>query len=232
MDAVIFAAIPLSLVPAEVFKRIRMGEADDDAPQVRRLIAAAESFGRPKALFREAYVERRTDDTVVLDGVTFQSRVLRVNMEQAQRAFGFLATCGVELEAWAKSLDDMLERYWADAIMELALMHARRYLNEQLGQVLPQEHSSVMNPGSLADWPITQQRPLFALIGEAAGAIGVTLTDSLLMTPAKSVSGIRFATEARFESCELCPRIECPGRRAPYDKTLFDRRYARRGSQP
>ena len=181
----------------------------------------------PKAVYRECYVDSRTEDTVTVGGIVLKSRVLRVNMEQAHRAFAFLATCGAELEAWARSLDDMLEQYWATVLMEMALYQARQYLNARLGEVLPLDKSVVMNPGSLADWPIQQQRPLFNLIGSASDAIGVRLTESLLMTPAKSVSGIRFPTEAHFESCQLCPREGCPGRRAPYDRELYHRKYAR-----
>ena len=61
-----------------------------------------------------------------------------------------------------------------------------------------------MNPGSLADWPLREQRPLFGLLGNVRAAIGVTLTPSLLMTPTKSVSGILFPSEETFASCQLC----------------------------
>ena len=82
-----------------------------------------------------------------------------------------------------------------------------------------------MNPGSLPDWPIQQQRPLFQLLGDPNTAIGVELTASYLMEPNKSVSGIRFPTEERFESCMLCPRQDCPGRRSAYDPELYDQKY-------
>jgi hypothetical protein len=82
-----------------------------------------------------------------------------------------------------------------------------------------------MAPGSLTDWPLREQRPLFALLGDTEALVGVRLTDSCLMLPNKSVSGIRFPTEKHFESCQLCPRPDCPGRRAPYDADLYDRRY-------
>ena len=55
--------------------------------------------------------------------------------------------------------------------------------------------------------------------------LGVRLTDSLLMIPSKSVSGIRFPTEQTFASCQLCPRAGCPSRQAPYDATLYDKKY-------
>ena len=45
-----------------------------------------------------------------------------------------------------------------------------------------------MNPGSLADWPMREQRPLFGLLGDTDAAIGVELMESYLMRPTKSVS--------------------------------------------
>lgn len=84
---------------------------------------------------------------------------------------------------------------------------------------------SMMNPGSLEDWPLSQQRPLFSLFGDACSRIGVTLSESLLMSPVKSVSGVWFETEKGFQNCQLCPREQCPKRRAPYDAHLFDAAY-------
>jgi len=82
-----------------------------------------------------------------------------------------------------------------------------------------------MSPGSLEDWPITEQPRLFKLLGEGAAATGVRLTDSCLMLPTKSLSRLTFPSEHGFESCRLCPRERCPGRRAPYDPDLYARRY-------
>ena len=82
-----------------------------------------------------------------------------------------------------------------------------------------------MTPGSLKDWPLTEQRPLFKLLGDVEGEIGVRLMDSLMMYPKQSASGIIFPTEVRYENCQLCPMENCPGRRAVYDKNLYDEKY-------
>ena len=137
----------------------------------------------------------------------------------------FVATCGTELGQWAAGLDGMLDRYYADAINELALVAAMHALDAHITDRINPGPTSMMNPGSLTDWPIDQQRPLFAILGDVEAAIGVRLTESWLMLPNKSVSGLRFATEVRFESCQLCPREGCPGRRAKYDKRLYVERY-------
>jgi hypothetical protein len=77
-----------------------------------------------------------------------------------------------------------------------------------------------MSPGSLKDWAIKNQRPLFSILGDVEASIGVRLNESLLMTPGKSLSGIYFPTEIPFYSCQLCPQKDCPSRRAVYNEKL------------
>jgi len=48
--------------------------------------------------------------------------------------------------------------------------------------------------------------------------VGIELTESLLMVPQKSVSGVRFANAHDYVNCRLCPRENCPNRRAPRDR--------------
>jgi len=47
----------------------------------------------------------------------------------------------------------------------------------------------------------------------------------MVIQPLKSVSGIQFVSEEGFVNCSLCPRENCPGRRADYDAGLYDVRY-------
>lgn len=228
MNQVILDTIAFRIDPGRLLKRLHIEEGSAYADDLRRLVSDAQSAAKPRALYAVAFIESRGDDTVVIDGTTLTSRVLRVNLEKARRVFPYLATCGSELEEWSSSLDDVLHRYWADVIKELALASAIRALNEDLAERYRPGRTSAMSPGSLEDWPLEEQRALFDILGNPEGAIGVRLSDSFLMIPTKSVSGIRFPTEQSFESCQLCPRQDCPGRRCPYDEELYERRYRRR----
>lgn len=208
-----------------LLKRARVAADSPHAAELRDLADQARAIARPKALYRVGYIESKAEGSVTIDGVTLTSRVLRVNLEQAHRVFLYVATCGVEIQRWAESVADLLHRYWADAIQEMALRSASTALNADIAERHRPGKTSTMAPGSLGEWPLTEQRPLFALLGDVEGAIGVRLTESLLMQPTKSVSGIRFPTEESFESCQLCPRLSCPGRRAPYDQGLYEKKY-------
>lgn len=223
--AVVLDKIVFESDVARLMKNLRIGPDTPDADALIQLVAEAQDIAKPKACYKIAYVESREDDAVVIDGVRFDSRVLRVNLDEAYRVFPYVATCGMELEAWSLSIDDMLHQYWTDAIRQMALTSATMALHKHLVGTYRLGRTAVMSPGSLSDWPIREQRPLFDLIGDVEGKIGVLLSDSFLMSPIKSVSGIRFPTEESFASCQLCPRVNCPGRRAPYDETLYDRKY-------
>jgi hypothetical protein len=225
-EPVILDRIPFTVNAEQLLKTIHMEKDSEDAPRVMELARAAESLGRPKAIFREAYVEARGEDTVVVNGVSFKSRVMRVNLDKVHRVFPFITTSGMELETWSSGLGNMLEGYWADAIKRMALVSARAALDETLAGLSPGTLAT-MNPGSLEDWPISEQRPLFTLLGDPMRDIGVHLKETFLMIPTKTTSGIRFPTEVTYENCQLCARENCPGRRAPYDKTLYDRKYKR-----
>jgi hypothetical protein len=214
-----------------LMKRLRVPRESPHLNDLRQLVLEAQQVARPKAMYKLGYIESRGDETVVIDGVTFTSRVLRINLEHAHRVFLYVATCGREIHEWGNSLGDLLQQYWAGAIQEMALRSAARVLNQHIVAHHQPGQTATMAPGSLADWPLKEQRPLFSLLGDTQKAIGVQLSESLLMIPTKSVSGMRFPTQESFESCQLCPRIDCPGRRAPYDQGLYRKKYSLQAQQ-
>lgn len=224
MERHILDAIPYTIDLEALVERVRLRERQ--RPAFLAVVEQAQAIARPKAIYGMAYIDERGPDHLVIDGVTFKSRVLRVNLDDTERVFPYCITCGAELEEWHAGMEDILEQYWAEAIMEQALSAAVAHTMKTIDRHYHPGRTAVMGPGSLLDWPLREQRPLFELLGDTEAAIGLRLTPSMLMLPAKSVSGIRFSTEHSFASCMLCPRESCPNRRAPYDSELYQRRYA------
>lgn len=230
MESIILEPLVFSLDEAEILQTLRVRPGTGRETEVLRLIAEARAIARPKAVYRLIFIEDRTDNTIVADGHTFTSRILRVNLEGLHRAFAYVCTSGLELDAWVQAQGDMLAQFYADSISEAVLHSAVHDFTRRLSETYGVGHMAPMNPGSLADWPISQQRVLFSFLGDVRGAVGVELTPSMLMLPAKSVSGILFAVEASFASCQLCPREGCPNRQMPYDPELYEQKYAGAGS--
>jgi hypothetical protein len=224
-DAVILEHIPFEIDAVVLADRLCLRGHQRFYEMLTQLIAQARPLARPRAMFRTAYVQTWGDHWVVVDDTRLDSRVLRVNLEAVHRLFPYVATCGPKLADWARSLDDTLQHFLADAISEAALYLAFRALKEHIVDRYQTGDLSFMSPGSLSDWPLDQQHQLFSILGDPGAAIGVGLTESLLMAPLKSASGVFFASRVSFESCQLCPRGGCPGRRAPYDEHLLQAKY-------
>ena len=225
MEPIILDSIPFQVDLETLKKKLHVREGSPYWGDLLRLAEEARDIAKPKAVYRMAFIDEKGEEDVLVEGVRFQSRILRVNLGEAQRVFPFVATCGTEMEEWTDRMGDMLRKFWAETLKEIAVQSASRFVEEDLVERYRPGKISRMSPGSLADWPIQQQRPLFQILGDTAQKIGVRLTESLLMLPTKTVSGIRFPKEESFESCQLCPREICPNRRAPYDKGLYERKY-------
>ena len=172
--------------------------------------------------------ERRpADGSVAQQGrARFVSKVLRANLGEVERVFPYVATCGQELDAISIESDDIFGQFCRDTLKEMALRAAMAHLVTHLKESYSLETLVSMNPGSgdINVWPIQQQRELFAFFGDAPESIGVVLTDSCLMVPNKSVSGLFYPSEDGFQSCQLCHREKCPNRRAPFDPHLWQER--------
>jgi hypothetical protein len=206
--------------------RLHIKPGSQFASEFEELVRQTQTIARPKAIFEAAHIDKKGKDTVIINGVKFSSRILSVNLAEADQVFVHVATCGVELDQWASAFsDDILQSFWSAAIREAALYTVAQALDDHLLARYQLAHLSTMHPGSLGDWPLAEQQPLFSLFADVKQAIGVELTDSLLMVPTKSVSGISFPTQVDFESCQLCQREDCPNRRAPYDAMLYAQKY-------
>ncbi len=228
MQPVVLDNIPFSLETADVLKALKInnigdGEVDEDFLAVSAMVDTALQTGRPKAIYKMSFIDSKGEDHIIIDNIKLTSRILRINLDKANRAFPYIVTCGTELEEWSNSFQDMFAQYQASVIKQMVLASAITYTINRINLDFNPGKTSRMNPGSLENWPLSQQRELFSLLGDPYSAIGVKLTDSYLMIPVKSVSGIIFPAESGFQNCRLCPREICPGRCAPYDKTLLER---------
>jgi len=225
MESRVIESIPFQLEMEKLSAKLHITPEKPYYKRLEELVQTAQTIGRPKAIFKASTIEERGKDYLVIDGIKFSSRILAVNLADTDSVFPYVITCGTELAEWAETLTDMLDSFITDAIMEAVLRSARDNFFLMMDQDYMLTHASTMNPGSLPEWPIREQVPLFQLLGDVTGKTGVVLKPSFLMMPIKSVSGIRFPNEATYENCMLCPKENCPGRKSPYDQQLYIQKY-------
>ncbi len=224
-NAIILDEIPFRVTAEQCFELLRIKSGSRHAKEFADLLEEAGAIARPRAAFSVAAVRERGDAHVIIDGVRFDSSILRINLEESPVVFPFVATCGHELDDFAGRLEGTLHLFWADTIKMLALGAAMSMLDEHLKERVSPAELSCMNPGSLEDWPLQQQSRMFELLGQAVQKIGVSLTKSYVLIPLKSVTGVQFVTKEKYFSCQLCPRENCEGRRAPYQAGLYEKKY-------
>lgn len=105
----------------------------------------------------------------------------------------FICTAGQVFTDLTKELNaqgDFMEAFVADSIGSLTVEHAMDRIQAQLSASLSAGGLSISNrysPG-YCNWHLSGQTNLFRLIG--GNPIGISLSDSCLMSPIKSVSGI------------------------------------------
>ena len=217
-------SIPVSLDTEALISQLRVSPNTHDAKDIANLVQTAKTLARPKAIYKVSYIDANDGRSVRIDGVQFKSRVLGANLRPVQRVFPYVGTCGKELDQLDVPSDDFARAYWVDTLKALVLRRCLDYLYNYLQRKYALQKTATMSPGAaeLHVWPIEQQKRLFSLFPDAQTAIGVTLTDSCLMIPSKSVSGILFPTEIDFRSCQVCRRKNCPGRAAPFDPHLTE----------
>ncbi|MDQ1318039.1 MAG: hypothetical protein QG641_575 [Candidatus Poribacteria bacterium] len=213
--------VPVEIKAEQVLNILHMEKNSRYSEIVQELIDQVQPVIRPKAIYDVQYVEHIDRETIEIAGVRFTSRILRVNLDDVGRVFPFIATSGMEAESIDIPDDDLMGKFIVDTIKEISLGAAAHYLDEHIKNKYKISKMSAMNPGSLEDWPISQQKPLFSVFGDVEELIGVKLTDSFLMIPIKSISGIHFPTEKSFASCQLCQREKCPNRRAKFDPEMM-----------
>lgn len=203
--------------PELLIAALRLDPRGEGPAVAAELLDTARPLLRPRVLYLESYIDAKGDGSVVLGGRTFTSRVLRRNLEAAEKAYPYLITVGGELEKAAAATGDLLRQFQLETVADLALGAILELFEAGLRERFGISGTSRMSPGSLEDWPIVEQRTLFDLLGDTESLVGVRLTDSCLMLPRKSISGFVFPTEKSFVQCSLCPREKCQGRRARYN---------------
>jgi hypothetical protein len=161
----------------------------------RRMASLAESLVEPRGwLRREAVRAAGPDGCVRLgDGIEFSSRALARLLHDAAEVALVIITIGPALEGRAQELIDegqFAEGLLLDTAGWVALEALAGQLRDRLRTEAAQRGLRLTGraaPG-FADWPLDQQRLLFSAF--AGGALSVHLTESCVMLPRKSISGI------------------------------------------
>lgn len=170
----------------------------------------------PKSVYLEFPCTVTNDTTVLLGPMEITSKNLAKNLKGCEYAIVFAATIG-------SSADILIKRYSITNLAKASVVQAagaaliETYCDSLEDSI--REDASKRNlylrprfsPG-YGDLSLELQKDIFNLL-ECSKRIGLSLTDSCLMVPSKSVTAIiglsRFKNNCLKEKCSSCTNIEC-----------------------
>ena len=212
-----------------------LGYADGEVPEhlyeiYDEVISKARSLCQIRGGYRYFSDVVRQNDNVHyrIKNVDFVlGKTISAQLQKAQSVGLFLCTIGDSLVTWASQLmskGDFFKGYMADAVasqtVELAVDKIQAYIEaDQLhrGMKITNRYS----PG-YCGWHVSEQHKLFSLLPK--NFCDITLTESSLMLPIKSVSGIIGIgpNVRRMDyTCRLCDKTDCIYRRR-FEKSRQD----------
>jgi hypothetical protein len=159
------------------------------------------------------------------DGTRFSSRKLAKAVGNAEEIYCFIATVGPKIDEEIQRL--MKEKRYADAYVldavgSISAEDVVEKYYRHIAQKAEKEGRAVtlrFSPG-YCDWPLEQQRLLFATFSDRT-PVGVSLSQSCLMSPRKSVSGLfgilpsgTSGVDPTYNPCVMCRKHDCIARRS------------------
>ena len=207
----------LGIKAEEVYSTMRYGGATPE-PAIREIVdetlGAAASIARPKYICGRVPARPLGSGTAEIGGTIFKvGGIIASYLEGMTEACIFIATAGREFSVGLSSLKksgDILSEYVADAVGSVIAEECVKALERDLAAGINAPHSLPYSPGYCA-WDIREQKRLFALFPDSEPC-GVTLSESCLMSPEKSVSGF-FAIGKDLVPqpyrCEVCTNRTC-----------------------
>ncbi len=174
----------------------------------------------PKSVWRIFNLEQTEEGKNIIGNMEIESNSLSRNLKGCVKAVLFGATLGAGTDRLIArvSLSDMAE---AVVFQSCAAVLLEEYCDERqlaIGVELEREGLYLrprFSPG-YGDFDITYQQPLMRML-DCAKTIGLTMTDSFMMTPTKSVTALIGASPVKercpVAGCEACGKADCEYRR-------------------
>lgn len=173
-----------------------------------------------RSVFRIFEMERIDEERIVIGTLPVESKSLARNLNNCEKAVLFGATLGTGVDRLITrtSLTDMAQAVVLQACAAAMLEEFCDEKQLEIGAELEQEGLYLrprFSPG-YGDFNISFQKSFMQML-DCAKTIGLTMTESFMMTPTKSVTAVigasRIKERCPIAGCEVCNKKDCIYRR-------------------
>lgn len=155
-------------------------------------------------------------DSVIVNDVTFEcGKKIATLLKGSQSIALFVCTIGGGVSNLYKqfnAIGELLNAYFVDALGSIAVEKTMDVMQLQIADELMKKNLKITNrfsPG-YCNWWVGEQKKLFSLL--PSNPCNIHLSESSLMTPSKSISGILgIGKSVRYieHNCSLCGMTDC-----------------------
>ncbi len=187
-------------------------------PEIERILADVPQHCMIRAGFRilDVRYDPLRSDGLSAGGSFFRmQKIVTRLLRKAEKLAFFVCTIGPGMESWAeetKKHGDLVGAFLIDTVASLAVENAANMLHDHVGRSMGHRGMKITNrysPG-YCDWSVGDQHLVFGLFPE--DFCGITLLESALMVPLKSISGVigigPAVSWARYH-CDACGMKDC-----------------------
>jgi len=190
---------------------------------VANSIKKAQKISKPLALISKKSLRVSETGSIILDNaVELSGKAVGAYIKDAEDVCVFLVTLGDAIDTEASGLmksADSLDGYILDRVGSVAIEAIAESLEDHIRKECEANNKSVsmrLSPG-YCDWPVEEQVKLDNLLNSSK--IGVHLTESCMMIPRKTISGLiaigpKELFSKRLSQCSICKLKSCDYRRA------------------
>jgi hypothetical protein len=157
----------------------------------------------------------RRDGLFISDTFLQMDKIVTGQLKGSEKIALFVCTMGPEMENWSRKLlidGDQIMSYLVDTVASIVVENATNFLHDYIGKEMLKNGLMITNrysPG-YCNWSVAEQHLLFSFL--PAGFCGIHLTDTSLMIPLKSVSGvIGIGQHVKWKDyiCDKCGMKDC-----------------------
>ncbi len=209
----------LELQVDEIYRNLGYGNTMPDAETiatVNNIVNHAHAICKPLAMFKICS-SQLSGTHLVLDGVEMKTGKIIANyLTETSQVAVFVATAGIEYDNYLQNIKasgDIYTEFLADAVGSEIAEATVRFVSREVEKLATKKGMFITlsySPG-YCGWHVREQLQLFSLL--PTKPCGITLNDSCLMHPVKSVSGI-IGLSQRPDikvpySCDICGLQTC-----------------------
>lgn len=194
---------------------------DKTLQEIQDSFRELEHLAEKKSIYRAFELSLKDENELKIGNVEICSRNLQTNLKNCKQVVLFAATLGTEVDRLIRKAQvvDMSKAVVMQACAATLLEEYCDELQNEVAEQLQQQGKYIrprFSPG-YGDFSILHQKDMLTML-EAPKKIGLTMTESYMLTPTKSVTAVigisEVQTDCSSNTCDNCKKTDCKYKRS------------------